>query len=250
MAGICRQEQVEPKNSELRELLTGEVNAAVEGFLAGGAEEVVVWDGHSTSETLSVTSIHPRARLLIGWMGVSMTFDRRYSALAFVGQHSMANTRKGIMAHSFSSLGIQNLLMNGKPVGEIGMVSALAGYYNTPVILLTGDQAAVEEMKSYVPEAECVAVKEGLGRYTGISLSAAASRQAIREGAVRAMAKLGKIQPFKVEGAVMLEIEGTTRSSLSPDAGLAPGTAALGDRILRIQGRDFLDAWTRWKTLR
>jgi len=250
VAGIFRQEQVEPKNSELRELLTGEVNAAVEGFWAGGAEEVTVWDGHAGSETLSLTTTHPRAKLLVGWMGLSMTLDRHYSAVAFIGQHSMANTRKGIMAHSYSSLGIQNMLLNGKPIGEIGMICTLAGYFGTAVILLTGDQAAVDEMKSYVPQAETVAVKEGLGRYAGISLSASASRQAIREAAERAMAKIGKVSPYKVEGVVTLQIENTTRNSLSPDAGLAPGIVVLDDRTVRIQGKDFLEAWTRWRVYR
>ena len=34
VGGVCRQEQTEPKDPELRQLLTGEINAAVEGFLA------------------------------------------------------------------------------------------------------------------------------------------------------------------------------------------------------------------------
>ena len=43
VAGICRQDQTDPKDAELRALLTGEINAAVEGFYAGGADEVIVW---------------------------------------------------------------------------------------------------------------------------------------------------------------------------------------------------------------
>ncbi len=247
VAGICRQEQTEPKDAELRELLTGEINAAVQGFLDGGADEVVVWDGHDGSQTLSAATIHSRAKLLIGWPGVTMTLDRGYSAMAFVGQHSMANVRHGIMAHSFSSLGIQNLLLNGKPIGEIGMVSALAGHFNTPVILLTGDRAATEEIQSLIPNVETVAVKEGMGRYTCLSLSAAAARQEIQDAARRAISKIGKVAPYRIEGPVTLQVEHTTRLSLSPDAGLAPNTQVLDDRTLRIQGKDFLEAWTHWK---
>src|SRR3974377_135919 len=118
IAGICRQEQTERSLAERRELLTGEVNAAVQGFLNGGADEVIVWDGHDGSQTLSAATIHQQAKLLIGSPGPPMTMDRGYKAIAFVGQHSMANVQNGVMAHSFSSLGIQNLLLNGKPVGE------------------------------------------------------------------------------------------------------------------------------------
>src|SRR5579872_2546451 len=105
VAGNCRQHQTDPKDAELRALLTGEINAAVDGFFDGGADEVLVWDGHDGSQTLSALTIHPRARLLIGKLPPSMTFERRYAALAFVGQHARANRQGGIMAHSFSSLG-------------------------------------------------------------------------------------------------------------------------------------------------
>src|SRR5208337_1911912 len=109
IAGVCRQDLTDPKDAELRQLLTGEVNAAVQGFLDGGADEVIVWDGHDGSQTLSALTIHPRARLLIGALGATMTLERRYSAVAFVGQHPMANVRGGVMAHSYSSLGIQTM---------------------------------------------------------------------------------------------------------------------------------------------
>ena len=128
VGGVCRQEQTDPKDSEMRQLLTGEINAAVDGFLAGGADEVVVWDGHDGSQTLSTLTIHPKARLVMGGLGASMLMDRHFSAVAYVGQHSKANIRSGIMAHSYSSLGIQNMLLNGKPVGEIDVIAAMAGH--------------------------------------------------------------------------------------------------------------------------
>src|SRR5436190_1937027 len=129
VAGVCRQDQTEPTNSEMRQLLTGEINAAVDGFLEGGADEVIVWDGHDGSQTLSALTIHPRAKLIIGNLGVTMLLERRFAAIAFIGQHARANSRGGIMAHSYSSLGIQNMLMNGKPVGEIETRAALAGAF-------------------------------------------------------------------------------------------------------------------------
>src|SRR3954454_17171079 len=90
VGGVCRQDQTEPKDQEMRQLLTGEINAAVDGFLAGGADEVVVWDGHDGSQTLSTLTIHPRARLVMGALGASMLMERRWSAVAYVGQHSKA----------------------------------------------------------------------------------------------------------------------------------------------------------------
>src|SRR3954453_9765864 len=165
VGGVCRQDQTDPKDQEMRQLLTGEINAAVEGFLAGGAEEVIVWDGHDGSQTLSTLTVHPKAKLVMGGLGPSMMMERRFSAVAYVGQHSKANIRGGIMAHSYSSLGIQNMLLNTKPVGEIDVIAAMAGHFGTPLIMLRGDQAAANEIREIVPETELAVVKEGFGRY-------------------------------------------------------------------------------------
>jgi D-amino peptidase len=245
VAGVCRQEQTDPTNSEMRALLTGEVNAAVQGLFDGGADEVVVWDAHDGSRSLSALTIEPRAKLIIGDLGVSMLMDRGYAAVVFLGQHPMANVRAGIMAHSYSSLGIQNILMNGKPVGEIETRTALAGWYGVPVILLTGDHAAAEELRSIVPSAEFAEVKEGLARYSCLSLSADSARNLIREHAKLAMQKIGQVKPYKIDGPVTIQIEYTTRNSLPIDAALRPGAKIIDDRTIRYDGKDFMEAWIR-----
>ncbi len=245
VAGICRQEQTDTKDPELRALLAGEVNAAVEGFLEGGIEDIYVWDGHGGSATLSALAIHPRARLIIGTLGRTMTLERGYSAVGFLGQHAMAGVRGGIMAHSYSSLGIQNLRLNGRNAGEIETRAALAGHFGVPVIFLSGDRAAVEELRAIVPQAETVAVMEGLGRHTCIAMSAEMSRQAIRAAARRAAEKLGKVPPYRIDGPVVIEIEYTTRNSLRPDAGEALGGEVVDDRTIRFRGSNFLEAWTK-----
>ena len=248
VGGVCRQEQTEPKDPEMRQLLTGEINAAVEGFLAGGADEVVVWDGHDGSQTLSTLTIHPKARLVMGGMGPSMLMERRFSAVAYVGQHSKANIRGGIMAHSYSSLGIQNMLLNGKPVGEIDVIAAMAGHFATPVVMLSGDLAAANELREIVPGAEFAVVKEGLGRYTCISLSAPAARDAIRDAARRSVAKIGAIKPYTVSGPVTLQVEYTTRNLLPIWAELRAGAEVLDDRTIRFRGKDILEAWTLYRS--
>src|SRR4051812_24674221 len=248
VGGVCRQDQTDPKDQEMRQLLTGEINAAVEGFLAGGADEVVVWDGHDGSQTLSTLTIHPKAKLVMGALGASMMMERHWSAVAYVGQHSRADVRGGIMAHSYSSLGIQNMLLNGKPVGEIDVIAAMAGQFGTPVIMLSGDRAAASELHEIVPDAELAVVKEGIGRYTCISLSAPAARDTIREAARRSVAKIGSIKPYTVSAPVTLQIEYTTRNSLPVDAEARTGAEVLDDRTIRFRGKDILEAWRLYRS--
>ncbi|MFN7921634.1 MAG: M55 family metallopeptidase [Bryobacteraceae bacterium] len=247
VGGVCRQDQTDPKDPEMRQLLTGEINAAVDGFFDGGAGEVIVWDGHDGSQTLSTLTIHPRAKLLMGGLGASMLMERKFTAVAYVGQHSKADVRAGIMAHSYSSLGIQTMKLNGKTVGEIDVIAAMAGHFGTPVIFLSGDQAATDELREIVPDAELVAVKEGLARYVCISMSAQEARGWIRSGARRSMEKIGKIKPYTVPGPVTLEIEYTTRNSLSLNAPDFAGAKVLGDRTIQYTGKDVLDVWRRYR---
>ena len=243
VGGICRQEQTDPKDPEMRQLLTGEINAAVSGFIDGGASDVFVWDGHDGSATLSTLTIDPRAHLIMGGLPKNMLMERHYSAVAFVGQHARANTPGGVMAHSYSSLGIQNIRMNGKPVGEIETRTALAGWFNTPVIFLSGDQAAVEQLHEIDPDAETAAVKEGLDNYACISLSAESARKLIHDRARAAIAKIATVRPYRLDGPVTIEIEYTSRNALTPDARLQPGAEIIDARTIRYRGNNFIEAW-------
>ena len=246
VAGICRQEQVEPTNPELQKLLTGEINAAVRGFLSAGADEVVVWDGHDGSRTLSAATLEPRARLVIGSLGPTLLLERGFSAVAFVGQHARANRQAAVMAHSYSSLGIQRLLMNGREVGEIETRAALAGWFGVPVVFLAGDRAAADDLLTIVPEAETAVVKEGLGYYSCLSLTAQAAQELIERKTASALAKAGQVRPYRVEGPVSIEVEYTTRNTPPPDDTLPAGVERVGPRTLRFSGKDFLAAWRLW----
>jgi len=245
VAGVCRQDQTDPKDQEMRQLLTGEINAAVNGLYQGGAEDVIVWDGHDGSQTLSALTIHASAKLIIGDLGASMTLERNYAAIGFIGQHARANRKGGIMAHSYSSLGIQTMLMNGKPVGEIETRAALAGAFHTPVIFLSGDQAAADDLHAIVPNAELAVVKEGFSNYACQTLSAERARLLIRDHSIRAMQRIPEIKPYVVEGPVTIQIEYTTRNALGVDAHLRPGAEVIDARTIRYHGKDFMEAWTR-----
>ncbi|MCC7154945.1 MAG: M55 family metallopeptidase, partial [Bryobacterales bacterium] len=221
--------------------------AAVRGFLNGGADEVWVWDGHDGSQTLSALTIEPRAKLVMGALGPKMLLDRGFAAVGFLGQHARANRERAVMAHSYSSLGAQKMTMNGNEVGEIETRAALAGWFNIPVIFLSGDRAAAEDLLAIVPQAEVAVVKEGLGYYSCITMSGSAAAQLIEQKAEAAFRKLSSIKPYRVAGPVRIEIESSTRSTPSPEtAHLPPGVERVGPRITRYSGQDFMEAWNRY----
>ncbi len=236
-----------PRFEESRKLLTGEVNAAVDGLYEGGVTEVVVWDGHDSSRTLSALDIHPKARLLTGEpISPTLELDPSYSAVIFIGQHAMAGAEKGILSHSYSSQGIQNIWVNNKPTGEIGARTLLAGTFGIPVIMLSGDTAACKEVHEIVPEAECAEVKSGVSRTAGFMLSHPAACALIREKARRAIERLAEFKPCRITGPVEVKVEFTTKGTQSfrPREGIE----RLNDRTWVFRGKDILEAWLKYSS--
>jgi D-amino peptidase len=242
VSGVCSHAHTDSRDPEMRKLLLGEVNAAVQGFLEGGANEVVVWDGHAAGDNISLADLHPRARLLKHAVRVT-TLDRHYAAVAFVGQHSKAHTEHGNLAHTYT-WGL-TVLLNGRAIGEIEATAALAGAYNTPVVMLSGDQAAAAELREIVPDAEVAVVKEGLDRGTCISMSVPAAQESIRAAAARSMRKIGQIRPYKVAGPVAITVEYDKPAAPPPDAATRAGVEVVNDRTVRYHGADFLEVWRR-----
>ena len=246
-AGIQTFAQVNPDNPELKKQLAEEINAAVEGLLEAGATEIIVWDGHDGSRTLRLADLHPKAKLLQGSpMPHSLGLDSSFAALLFVGQHAMAGA-PGILAHSYSSESIQNMWMNGKLVGEIGTLTAYAGWVGVPVIFISGDRAACEELLELVPNAETAIVKEALSRTAALSLSRAAALELIRRKARAALLRRAEIRPYRVSGPLEFRIEYTTRHPVRLHVEHNPGVPKINERTVSIRGNDFLEAWNNAK---
>ncbi len=225
-----------PRWEESRKLLTGEINAAVDGLFEGGATEIVVWDGHSSGQNLSVSDIHPRARLLTGGaISSTLELDSSFSALIFVGQHALAGAEKSILGHSYDSQNIQNIWVNERPTGEIGAIVMLAGTFGIPVVMLAGDTAACKELHELVPQAECAEVKSGVSRTAGYMLSHPAACALIREKARRGLERLTEFKPYRVAGPVEVKVELTTKGS----RGFRPreGVEQLNDRTWSFRGK-------------
>ena len=220
---------------ESRRLLTGEVNAAVEGALIAGASQVVIWDGHDGSRTLSIDQINPRAQLIQGRPTPADYYlkSKLYDGIFFVGQHAMAGAKGGVLAHS-QSFSVQRITINGRPVGEIGQVAAIGGYFEIPVIMLAGDRAACDELLSLQPKAETVAVKQLAGTASTLSLSHTDACSRISQAARSAVMRIREFKPWKMEGSVELKFE------YKPDEKQPSG------RTVLYRGANVLEAYQEW----
>ena len=173
---------------ESRRILTGEINAAVEGAAAAGAGAIDIWDGHDGSRTLSIDEIHGPARLIQGKPTPANYYmsEKSHDGVIFIGQHAKAGTKGAVLAHS-QSFSVRGITINGVEVGEVGQVAAIAGYFGIPVIMLAGDEAACAEMLELQPKAVTVGVKRLVGKGSTSSLSHEEAKRLIREAALTAV---------------------------------------------------------------
>jgi D-amino peptidase len=181
-----------------RRLATLELNALVDGCIDGGADEIIVLDGHG-SGGLTYELLHPEAKLIMGRPMSDYGLDDSFDAMMLYGHHAMNNVPNGVLCHSWSSKQIDNCWLNGELVGEIGFNMAFAGEYGVPTIFVSGDRATLEESRRYVPNIEGVETKVGMSRTSAICLAPEKSRQLHRRGGKRALDRLAEIKPYRVD---------------------------------------------------
>ncbi len=191
-----------------KRFLTGEVNAAINGFMAGGATEIVVVDGHGFGgidpELLDKRAILSRGAREKNW---PWGLDKTYAAVAIVGQHAKAGTPYSHLSHT-GWPNVIDLRINDLSIGEYGELALCAMELGVPTILACGEKALAEEAKDLTPGVVTVAVKTGLlpddghrncttEEYEEAKLSAehyspARACEMIEQGALEAINKLKK----------------------------------------------------------
>ena len=187
--------------------LTEEVNAAVDGLLEGGAEEVIVIDGHGYGG-IDPELLDERVKLIRGtgekvwpwWL------DQTFEGLAFVGQHAKAGTPYSHITHT-QGFNYVDLTINDVSIGEYGQLALCAMELKIPTILACGENAFVKEAEKLTPGVVTVAVKWGLlpdgldqldtekygrAKLSAIHLSPKRVRCLIREAAIEAAKKLSE----------------------------------------------------------
>lgn len=231
-----------PYYEHARKLLTAEVNAAVEGLLSEGVEEVLVGDWHGPG-AVNFAELHPRALLLHGRPMAPWTVldevAKGYDAGVIIGQHAMAGTRDGNMNHTQSSKEIDSYKLNGRLIGEIAQEALYLGTFGKPVIFLSGDEAACREAEALIPRIVTAAVKKGLARNCAISCSASEAARRIREGIADAVRRHRKkpVAPLRWKPPYVLE-KRFFHTDTADQVAANPRYERVDSQTVRIKSRD------------
>ena len=203
-----KHEKASPEEKAYQEfLMTNDVNGAVEGALKGGATEVWVAECH----TIDIRQIHPRAMLYKtaehkvtpAILGMK---KGKWDAMAFIGNHPMAGTINGVLAHT-QNLRVAAIRLNGLLVGEFGIQAAMAGDFGMPMIMVSGDREACRQAKKLIPKIETAVVKYGTSERSAWCLPPAKTRQLISAKMENAVKNWKKIKPLAIKGPVVFREE-------------------------------------------
>jgi D-amino peptidase len=212
VAGVVTSEQLGPTGFEyarFREFMTREALAAVNAAKAAGATEVIVADSHGNGQNLLIEQFPADVRVIRSWprrLGMVAGVDDNVDAAMFIGYHAGTNNPSGVRAHTFSSANLTRVALNGTNVTEGAWNAAVAGHFGVPVIMMSGDDAAIEEVRKAVGGIEAAETKRTLGFHSALTLTPQASAALIGERVTAAMRRRSEFRPLKVQTPIVVDV--------------------------------------------
>ncbi|HEY3382939.1 MAG TPA: M55 family metallopeptidase [Vicinamibacterales bacterium] len=238
VTGVVQPAQLGPAGFEYaaaREWVTGEVRAAIDAARAAGVTEFVVCDSHGNAQNLLIDKLPDDVRVVRGFprplemmQGIDQTFD----GVLLIGYHASEWNVDAVRSHTISSARLLGIKLNGAGVMEAVFNAAIAGHFGVPVLFISGDRIAVNEMQKTLPQVEGVVVKEPIGFHSAMTVTPARGRQLIAEGVRRALEKAGRPAPYKLKTPIDLEVG----FKFTPDAERAayiPGLSRVDAHFVR-----------------
>jgi D-amino peptidase len=252
ISGVFSEEQTEPgAPAWVRDIgfMRADLDAALAGCVAAGAEEVVVCDAHWRQDNLSFRDLPPGVTLVSGSpppLSMMTGIDASCGAALFVGYHARAGTSAAIIDHTYTDVVFRVILGDGLEVGELGINAGVAGSHGVPLVFASGDDKLVREAATLVPGIEAVAVKHGVARTTARLLPPDEAHRRIREGVERALASERKPERLRFDGMPMRVV--FTKTDYCDRASVCPLVRRVDARTVDIEGADYLTVYRTFLT--
>jgi D-amino peptidase len=215
-AGVVDWSQVMATGSQYpcyTDLLTKEINAAIEGAMKAGATEFLVNDAHSRMANLRPEDLAGSARYLSGRMKpmyMMQGLDETFDAVFFISYHGSMGSQSSTLSHTYFPSAFSQVSINGIVTGEAGINALVALGYGVPVVLITGDATTAEEIEPFCPGAQAAIVKESVSRFSASSMHPQEARALISHKAFDAVKGIGSAVQVNIELPATMTIDFTT----------------------------------------
>ena len=212
VVGAVTGDQLGPSGFEygrFRQLMTDEVNTAIEAARAMGATEILVSDSHGNGENLLIEQLPSDILLVRSWPRPLMMMegiDETFDAAIFIGYHASTTNTEGVRAHTISSASLTAVRLNGVEMMEASINAAIAGDFGVPVVMISGDDATIEEARGLMGDLEGAVVKWSYGFHSARTMMPEAANRVIDERVRAALGRLGDFEPYRMQAPIELEI--------------------------------------------
>ena len=239
ISGVTTWDHVTPGHAEygrFRRLMTGDVNAAARGAFSGGADEVVVSDGHWNGSNILVEELDARVKLNSGSpspFSMIQGIDQGVDGVLFIGYHARQGSHPAVLDHTWSDTCVAGVWLNDTVAGEYTLNAAVAGHYGVPILMASGDQTACAQITEQLGAVETAVVKQASGRFAAQCLPPEVSTRLIQDAAQRAVQRLvTKSAPaaHTIGTPVRLTVQ-LVASDMADRAMLLPGVVRDGLRL-------------------
>jgi D-amino peptidase len=96
--------------------------------------------------------------------------------------------------------------LNGMNMTEGSWNAAIAGQFGVPVVMMSGDDAAITEVRKLVGNIEAAETKRSLGFHSASTITPQASSALIGQRVRSALGRLSEFKPYKVQSPVTVDV--------------------------------------------
>ncbi|MFC1554899.1 M55 family metallopeptidase [candidate division KSB1 bacterium] len=232
--------------------MTDETNAAIQGALDAGANEIVVNDSHGGMRNILIEKLNSAADLISGSpkpLSMMQGIDETFDAVVFIGYHAGMGTENGVLDHTMSSAKLVSVRVNGKIMNEASLNAAIAGYYNVPVVFVSGDMATSKQVHEYInPNIVTAVVKEAIGRRSARNISPQKAQNLIREGVKKGIQNRTSMPIYNFDQPVELEMH-FFKSEMIDNATLIPGVERISGSKVKFTHPDYITVFKVMRAL-
>jgi len=202
ITGTVSWQEYEKDFLRFRKIITDEVNALLEGIGEGLNSkdfEVLICDAHASGLNILFEELPENVLLVrggVGDLGMMAGINNSFSGVFFLGYHSEIGEEKSLMDHTYASSTIYEIKINGKKANEAMINAGIAGYFNVPLIFVSGDDKLIRNIEENFPKGiETVITKYGISRYSAITKTLKSTLKEIKEKSLLE-ASLRKLKKF------------------------------------------------------
>jgi len=239
-----------PQYERFRKFLTRDINAAIKGAFEGGADEILINEAHDGMMNILIEDLPAEVQMISGHVGKTLGMmegiDETFDAAFLVAYHAMEGTTAAVMNHTWSPTLIRKIWLGDVNVGEVGLSALIAGHYDVPIVLVTGDDKVSKEATALLGNVETAIVKYGVSRYAARCLTPAKTATIIQESAKRSLQKMGKVKAFKPKFPLKVKIEFQTALQASLIS-QAPGFVLVDPTTISYTAKNAFEASLMFK---